>query len=109
MQPGVMLTKEDAPAIPDPERQSICRSFVAKLQFAATWVRYDIAYAVSHESQLATFLCFGRSFALNGASSPHLLSFGAPHVPTSKVRYPKNSTNPQGLDGYCVEFYSTTL
>ena len=45
-QPGLMLTKEDAPVVPDPKKQFIYRSLVAKLQFAATWVRYDISYAV---------------------------------------------------------------
>jgi hypothetical protein len=52
MNPGVVLRPEDCPAIPDPHKQKFYRSFVAKLQFAATWIRFDIAYPVS---QLARF------------------------------------------------------
>ncbi len=40
--PGVILRPEDS--------QKICRSFVAKLQFVASWIRFDISFA---ESQLA--------------------------------------------------------
>ena len=52
MNPGLVLHPEDCPAVPDPHRQKFYRSFVAKLQFAATWIRFDIAYPVS---QLARF------------------------------------------------------
>ncbi len=52
MNPGVVLLPEDCPAIPDPHKEKFYRSFVAKLQFAATWIRFDIAYPVS---QLARF------------------------------------------------------
>ncbi len=37
--PGVILRPEDS--------QKICRSFVAKLQFVASWIRFDISFAVS--------------------------------------------------------------
>ncbi len=50
--PNVILKPEDTPEVPDPRKQKFYRSFVAKLQFAATWVRFDIAFAVS---QLARF------------------------------------------------------
>ncbi len=43
---------EDCPAIPDPLRQKLCLSFVAKLQFATSWIRLDMAYPAS---QLARF------------------------------------------------------
>jgi hypothetical protein len=38
MQPGVVLTKDDAPEIPDPKEQKIYRSFVARIQFVANWL-----------------------------------------------------------------------
>jgi hypothetical protein len=50
--PGVILNPEDVPELPDQRKQKYYRSFVAKLQLAATWVRIDIAFTVS---QLARF------------------------------------------------------
>jgi hypothetical protein len=50
--PGVILRPEDSPTLPDPSKQKFYRSFVAKLQFAAWWIRFDISFAVS---QLAQF------------------------------------------------------
>ena len=47
-----MLTKDNAPETPDPKEQKIYRSFVAKIQFVANWVRYDVSFAAS---QLARF------------------------------------------------------
>ncbi len=35
IQPGFVLTKEDAPETPDPKEHKIYRSFVAKIQFVA--------------------------------------------------------------------------
>lgn len=43
-QPGIMLGLEGFPESPDPVRQKVYRSFVAKLQIAASWVRCDIAF-----------------------------------------------------------------
>ncbi len=50
--PNVVLKPGDTPDLPDSRKQKFYSSFVAKLQFAATWVRFDIAFAVS---QLARF------------------------------------------------------
>jgi hypothetical protein len=50
--PGVILNPEDVPELPDQHKQKYYRSFIAKLQFAATLVRIDIAFTVS---QLARF------------------------------------------------------
>ncbi len=36
--PNVILKPDDTPEVPDPSKQKFYRSFVAKLQFAATWV-----------------------------------------------------------------------
>ena len=51
--PGVVFKAEDIPECPDPHRQKKYRSFVAKLQFAATWIRFDISFVKSQ------FLCVG--------------------------------------------------
>ena len=50
--PGVVFKAEDVPGSPDPHKQKKYRSFVAKLHFAATWIRFDISFVVS---QLALF------------------------------------------------------
>jgi len=47
MSPGLVLDNEDCPDLPDPRKQKYYRSFVAKLQFAASWIRFDIAFSVS--------------------------------------------------------------
>ncbi len=52
IQPGLILTKDDCPILPEPRKQKFYRSFIAKLQFAATWVRFDLSFAVA---QLARF------------------------------------------------------
>ncbi len=44
MNPGIVLNNEDCPTVPD---QPYCRSFIAKLQFAASWVRLDTSLTVS--------------------------------------------------------------
>ena len=45
MTPGAVLNNEDCPITPDPRKQKYCRSFLAKLQFAASWIR--ISFTVS--------------------------------------------------------------
>ena len=47
MQPGNNPSASDSPITPVPRLQTHYRSMVAILQFAATWARFDIAYAVS--------------------------------------------------------------
>ncbi len=47
IQPRLVLDKDDCPILPDPRKQKFYRSFVAKLQFAATWIRFDISFAVA--------------------------------------------------------------
>ena len=46
MNQGIVLKPEGCPTIPDQHKQKFYRSFVAKLQFAATWIRFDISFAV---------------------------------------------------------------
>ncbi len=50
--PGVAFKAEDVPELPYPLKQKYYRLFVAKLQFAATWIQFDISFLVS---QLARF------------------------------------------------------
>ncbi len=45
--PGVILRPEDSPILQDPSKQKFYRSFVAKLQFVALWIRFNIAFALS--------------------------------------------------------------
>ena len=52
MQPGNVHDPSYLPVTPDPKMQSLYRTMVAKLQFASTWVKFDIAFAVG---QLALF------------------------------------------------------
>ncbi len=47
MSPGLIPDNEDCPLTPDPRKQKYYRSFVTKLQFAASWIRFDISYAIS--------------------------------------------------------------
>ena len=47
MQAGAMLELENCLESPDSVRQKIYSSFVAKLQFAASWVTCDIAFTAS--------------------------------------------------------------
>jgi hypothetical protein len=52
MAPGLVLETNDCPETPDPLLQKQYRSMVAKIQFAAHWIRFDISYAAA---QLARF------------------------------------------------------
>ncbi len=42
----VFLRAEDCSVVPDQHKQKVYSSFVAKLQFAPTWIRFFIAYPV---------------------------------------------------------------
>ena len=53
--PGVILRPEDCPEVPDPLKQKYNWLFVAKLQFVASWIRFDISFVVS---KLALFCAF---------------------------------------------------
>ncbi len=69
---NVVLGPEDTPDLPDPRKQKFYCSFVAKLQFAATWVRFDITFAVS---QLARFCASAGSS--HWAALHHLMEYFA--------------------------------
>ncbi len=49
---------EDVPKLPDPTKRKHYRLFVAKLQFAAAWIRFDIPFVLSFAG---TFLCINGS------------------------------------------------
>jgi hypothetical protein len=90
MQPGVVLTKDDAPKIPDPKEQKIYRSFVAKTQFVANWVRYDVSFAA------AQFACFCASAGV-WAALHHVMGYLNSN-PCFKLVYWRGNYN--GLNGF---------
>ena len=47
MSPGLVLNNEDCPITPDPRKHKYYQSFIAKLQFAASWIRFDTSFTVS--------------------------------------------------------------
>ncbi len=47
MSPGLVLNNEHCPITPDPRKQKYYRSFIVKLQFAASWIRFDTSFTVS--------------------------------------------------------------
>ncbi len=70
IQPGLILTWEDSPIVPEKRKQKFYRSFVAKLQFAASWVCFHISYTVA---QLARFCASAGS--THGAALHHLMEY----------------------------------
>jgi hypothetical protein len=93
--PGVVLRPEDSPPIPDPSKQKFYRSFVAKLQFAASWIRFDISFAVS---QLARFCASAGS--THWAALHHLMEY-IEGLPSFKITYRRRVTHNQDLlSGY---------
>ena len=76
-----VIHPEDTADLPDPRKQKFYRSFVAKLQFAATWVRFDIAFAV--HSWLGFSASAGSS---HWAALHHLMEYLA-DTPSFKITY----------------------
>ena len=68
--PGVFLRPEDCPEVPDPLKQKYYRSFVANLQFVASWIRFDISFVVL---QLAQFCA--SSGTTHWATLHHLMEY----------------------------------
>jgi hypothetical protein len=91
-------SKNDSPAVPDPKKQLIYRSLLAKLQFAATWIRYDIAQHDAAVAQLGRFCASSRP--THWAALRHLTCCLRKHT-KFQLQYPKNSWSPTGLDGCC--------
>ena len=73
MQPGNVLTSsEDIPEEPNKKRQAFYRSMVARLQFAATWVRFDISYTVGIMDYLEKHIDIRKHFAHEAVQVGHL-------------------------------------
>ncbi len=84
--PGVAFKAEDVSELPDPLKQKHCRSFLAKLQFAATWIRFDTSFAVS---QLARF-CASADTA-QWAALHHLMEYLS-NQSSFKITYRRDMT-----------------
>jgi len=89
MQPGVILTNDDCPETPDPREQKLYRSCLAKVQFVAQWIRYDVSFATS---QLARFLRISRPVTLG-----HLMGYLS-YQSSFKLTYRKGINT--GFDGF---------
>ena len=73
MSPGLVLDNKDCPNLPDPRKQKVYRSFTAKLQFAASWILFDIALTVSSLARIcASAGPFGGTASFDGV--PPMLS-----------------------------------
>jgi hypothetical protein len=103
IQPGLILTQEDSPIAPEKRKQKFYRSFVAKLQIAASWVRFDISYAVT---QLARFCASAGS--TRWAALHHLMEY-LEHVPSFKLTYRRRSERSNGLSGYCDSDWANSV
>ena len=85
---------EDASELPDPLKQKYYRSFVAKLQFAATWIRFDISFAVS---QLARYCASAGT--PQWAALHHLMEYMSNHL-SVKITYRRGAKLVDFLSGY---------
>ena len=94
IQPGLILEKTDCPIVPDPRKQKFYRSFIAKLQLAATWIRFDISFAVA---KLARFCASAGK--MHWAALHHLMEYLDAHS-SFKLTYRKRSAVSNGLTGF---------
>ncbi len=82
-------------AAPDPVKQKFYCMMVAKIQFLAHWVRFDIAYLAA---QLARFCT--SAWQLRWAALTHLMGYLS-YRPSLKLKYKLyNRENVKGLDGF---------
>ena len=103
IQPGLILEKDDCPIVPDPRKQKFYRSFIAKLQFAATWIRFDISFAVA---QLARFCASAGK--THWAALHHLMEYLDAHS-SFKLTYRKRSAFSNGLTGFADSDWAMSL
>jgi hypothetical protein len=94
MSPGLVLNNEDCPILPDARKQKYYRSFVAKLQFAASWIRFDTSYSVS---TLARFCA--SAGPSHWAALHHLMEY-LEGFPSFKLTYRRRSGVDDGLTGF---------
>jgi hypothetical protein len=97
MQPGNVLEPEETPLVPDPKKQSIHRLIVARLQYAATWVRLDISNTVA---QLARFCASAGPKHWAALHHVRVIKYLSKH-PSLKLEYRRITSTPKGLEGYC--------
>ena len=101
MAPGLLLDNSDCPEMPDPVRQKQYRSMIAKVQFAAYWVRFDISYTAS---QLARFCA--SAGPSHWAALTHLIGYLI-HRPSFKIAYKCGAWG--GLDGYADSDWANSV
>jgi hypothetical protein len=94
MTPGIVLNNEDCPITPDPRKQKYYRSFIAKLQFAASWIRFDISFTVS---TLARFCA--SAGPSHWAALHHLMEY-LEGFPSLKLTYRRRTGVDDGLSGF---------
>ncbi len=92
--PGVFLHPDQVPAVLDKLKQKFYWSFVAKLQFAATWIWMDISFTVS---QLARFCA--SAWTVQWAALHHLLKY-LDGYPSFKITYRWSYGKMNLLSGY---------
>ncbi len=94
MSPGIVLDHEDCPTVPDPRKQKYYRSFIAKLQFAASWIRFDISFIVA---SLARFCA--SAGPSHWAALHHLMEY-IEGFPSLKLTYRRCTGVDDGLSGF---------
>ena len=94
MSPGLVLNNEDCPILPDARKQKYYRSFVAKLQFAASWIRFDTSFSVS---TLARFCA--SAGPSHWAALHHLMEY-LEGFPSFKLTYRRRCGVDDGLTGF---------
>jgi hypothetical protein len=92
MSPGLVLDNSDCPELPDPVKQKQFRSMLAKVQFAAYWIRFDISYPAA---QLARFCA--SAGPSHWAALTHLIGYLI-YRSSHQIMYRRDSEG--GLDGY---------
>jgi hypothetical protein len=92
--PGVILTSDSCPQIANLRKQKFYRSFLAKLQLAASWIRFDISFTVS---QLARF-CASVG-APQWAALHHLMEY-LEGLPSMHITYRRRQQSGYLLSGF---------
>jgi hypothetical protein len=95
MQPGINLSMEEVPDTPTVD-QSVFRSFVMRLNFAAQYVRFDMAFPVS---QLARFTT--NAGPQHWAALHYLMEY-LNFTPSLKITYRRGDPGQDALSG-CVD------
>jgi len=96
------LAKADCPAVGDPKAK-FYRSFVMKLQYVATWVRFDISFTAS---QLASYV--SNPGLMHWAALHHLMEYLAGY-PSFKLVYRRGPRTGQELSGYADSDWGTAV